>query len=143
MPTLFRGRGEHSIDDKGRLTLPAQMRKPLAGGGNLVVLDGAAVIWNEATYRQAADELNRQVVEEGLELRKVRAFLSNTHPVTPDAQGRIVVPHTARIAAGLDRDVIVLGSGPRIEIVAAGADPLDSSLGVDVDIVNALEAANF
>lgn len=143
LPTLFRGRGEYSIDDKGRLTLPPHMRKPLAEGGSLVVLDGRAVIWTEATYREATDELNRQVASLDLSQAHVRAFLSNTHPVAPDTQGRIVVPHVARVEAGLDRDVLVLGAGPRIEIVPADADSLEGLLGVDDSIVAALDRANF
>jgi MraZ protein len=143
LPTLFRGRGEYAIDDKGRLTLPAHMCKPLAEGGNLVVLDGRVVIWNESTYRQAADELNRQVAQHDLSQAHVRTFLSNTYPVAPDTQGRIVVPHQARVEAGLDRDVIVLGAGPRIEIVPADIDALDGLLGVDDSIAAALDRANF
>lgn len=143
VPTMFRGRGEYSVDDKGRLTLPAHMRKALGDGGNLVVLDGRAVIWSEATYRKAVDELNARVSAHDLTQAQVRSFLANTHQVSPDAQGRIVVPHAVRIEAGLDRDVVVMGAGPRIEILPAGADGLDLALGVADEIVDALDMANF
>lgn len=140
--TLFRGRGEYAIDDKGRLTLPPHMRRPLIDGGSLVVLDGKVVIWAEPTYRRAVEELVRQI-DEGLSQADVRGFLSNTHPVAPDTQGRIVVPHAARIEGGLDRDVLVLGAGPRIEIVAAGTDALEGSLGIAPSIAGALDRAKF
>lgn len=139
----FRGRGEYAIDDKGRLTLPVQMRRALAGGGSLVVLDGRAVIWDEATYRDAVDELNRGVEEHELTSSQVRAFLSNTHPVSPDSQGRIVVPHAVRIEAGLDRDVLVLGAGPRIELLPTGVASLDEALSVDDAVVELLDRARF
>ncbi len=139
----FRGRGEYAIDDKGRLTLPAQMRKALRDGGNVVVLDGRAVIWDEATYRAAVDELDRKVAELELTASQVRGFLSNTHPVTPDAQGRIVVPHVVRIEAGLERDVLVLGAGPRIEIVPAGDAALDELVAVSDEVVEVLDRARF
>jgi MraZ protein len=139
----FRGRGEYAIDDKGRLTLPPQMRKPLLGGGSLVVLDGRAVIWDEPTYRAAVDELNRRVVEEGLSSTHVRGFLSNTHPVSPDSQGRIVIPHAVRIEAGLERDVLVLGAGPRVEIVPVGDSSLEELVAVDDEVVRALDLAGF
>lgn len=141
--TLFRGRGEYAIDDKGRLTLPTHMRKPLADGGNLVVLDGRVVIWSERTYRRAVEELQRQVDQHELSQADVRGFLSNTHPVAPDTQGRIVVPHAARIEGSLDREVVVLGAGPRIEIVPAGADTLEGALGVSTEIAVALDRAKF
>lgn len=143
LPTLFRGRGEYAIDDKGRLTLPAQMRRPLVDGGSLVVLDDKVAIWNEPTYRLATDVLHERVATGALDLAHVRTFIANTYPVAPDAQGRIVVPHAARVEAGLDRDVLVLGVGPRIEIVNAGTGSLDSALGIDDSVVNALDQANF
>lgn len=139
----FRGRGEYAIDDKGRLTLPAQMRKALLAGGSLVVLDGRAVIWDEPTYRDAVDALNAQVDTGELTSTQVRGFLSNTHPVSPDSQGRIVIPHAVRIEAGLERDVLVLGAGPRIEIVPVGDATLDAGLAVDDDVVRALDHARF
>lgn len=141
--TLFRGRGEYAIDDKGRLTLPSQMRKPLGDGGNLVVVDGVVVLWAEVTYRRLVDELRTQVAEHELTQSAVRAFLANTHPVAPDTQGRIVVPHAARIEGGLERDVFVLGSGPRIEIVPAGSDVLEAALGVPAEIAAALDRAQL
>ncbi len=143
LPSLFRGRGEYAIDDKGRLTLPPHMRRPLVDGGNLVVLDGRAVIFNERTYVQAVDRLNQLVADQELNQAHVRGFLSNTHPVSPDTQGRIVVPHAVRVEAGLDRDVVVLGAGRRIEIVPAGGEALDGLLGVDDSVVAALDRANF
>lgn len=139
----FRGRGEYAIDDKGRLTLPAQMRKALLAGGSLVVMDGRAVIWDEPTYQRAVDELNERVASGDLTGTQVRAFLSSTHPVSPDAQGRIVIPHPVRIEAGLDRDVLVLGAGPRIEIVPADQGVLETGLAIDDDVIAALDDARF
>lgn len=139
----FRGRGEYAIDDKGRLTLPVQMRKALLGGGSLVVLDGRAVIWDEATYRAAVDELNGRVETGDLTSSQVRTFLSSTHMVSPDTQGRIVIPHAVRVEASLERDVLVLGSGPRIEIVPVGDAALDVGLTVDDQVVEVLDHARF
>jgi MraZ protein len=139
----FRGRGEYAIDDKGRLTLPVQMRKALLGGGSLVVMDGRAVIWDEPTYQGAVDQLNERVATGDLTSAQVRGFLSSTHPVSPDSQGRIVIPPAVRIEAGLERDVLVLGAGPRIEIVPDGAAVLDAGLTVDDAVVDALDHARF
>ncbi|MFP5322002.1 MAG: division/cell wall cluster transcriptional repressor MraZ [Acidimicrobiia bacterium] len=139
----FRGRAEYAIDDKGRLTLPVQMRKALLGGGSLVVMDGRAVIWDEPTYQRAVDQLNERVATGDLTSGQVRAFLSNTHQVNPDTQGRIVIPHAVRIEAGLERDVLVLGAGPRIEIVPVGDASLEAVLSVDDAVVDALDRALF
>ena len=73
----------------------------------------------------------------------MRGFLSSTHPISPDSQGRIVIPPAVRIEAGLERDVLVLGAGPRIEIVPVGAAVLDAGLTVDDAVVDALDHARF
>jgi MraZ protein len=135
----FRGTGEYAIDDKGRLTLPVQMRKALLGGGSLVVMDGRAVIWDEPTYRRAVDELNARVAAGELTSTQVRGFLSSTHQVSPDAQGRIVIPHPVRIEAGLERDVLVLGAGPRIEIVPVERAVLEAGIAVDDAVTEVLD----
>lgn len=143
LPSLFRGRGQYGIDDKGRLTLPQQMRRPLVDGGNLVVLDGRAVVWTEQTFQQAVDHL--QTVVDGIEVTQqyVRGFVSNTHPVSLDSQGRIVIPPAVRVEAELDSQVLVLGSGPRIELLPAGTEDLDAMFGVHDSIVDALDRAHF
>ncbi len=143
LATMFRGRNEYAIDDKGRLTLPAHMRRPLIDGGHLVVLDGRATVFNDAGYAAAVATLNELVTSQGLTRAQVRGFLSNTHPINLDAQGRIVIPHAVRIQAELDREVVVLGAGPRIEIVAAAANDLEALLGVDEGVVDALDRAGF
>jgi DNA-binding transcriptional regulator/RsmH inhibitor MraZ len=136
----FRGKGEYAIDDKGRLTLPVQMRKALLGGGSLVVLDGRAVIWDEPTYQRAVDALNARVAAGELTSTQVRRFLSSTHPVSPDSQGRIVIPHPVRIEARLtERDVLVLGAGPRIEIVPVTEAVLEAGLAVDDAVIEVLD----
>ncbi len=143
LPSLFRGRGQYGIDDKGRLTLPTQMRRPLLEGGNLVVLDDRAVIWTEATYQQAVDHLVSTVDGAEITHQSVRGFVSSTHPVSLDSQGRIVIPPAVRVEAELESQVLVLGSGPRIELLPAGTDDLDSLFGVADSIVSALDRANF
>ena len=46
----------------------------------------------------------------------VRFFLSGANEVEPDRQGRVLIPGNLREAAGIDRDVILVGVGSRIEI---------------------------
>ncbi len=143
LPSLFRGRGQYAIDDKGRLTIPPQMRRPLVDGGNLVVLDGRAVIWTEGAYQQAVDHLVELVDGVDITQQYVRGFISSTHPVSLDSQGRIVIPPPVRVEADIENQVLVLGSGPRIELVPAGRQNLDELFGVHDEIVSALDLANF
>lgn len=141
--TLFIGRGDYAIDDKGRLTLPVHMRSALADGGVLSPMDGRAAIWAIWTFDLAVSELRGQVTQGALPLDAVSGFLHTASPIKPDAQGRIVIPTAVRMECGLERDVLVLGSGPRIEIVAAGTDELDRLAGVDDAVVDALARSGF
>lgn len=139
-PTLFRGRGEYSVDDKGRCTIPPQMRKPLMDGGVLAVIERKAVVWTELIFRETVDRL-QQLVEhdpEKLSSSDLRSLVSNVHTVQLDTQGRIVLPAAARLESGLVGDVHVLGVGPRIEIVAAD-DVVDEIAGVNDKVIFALD----
>ncbi|MDZ7673666.1 MAG: hypothetical protein U5K30_01140 [Acidimicrobiales bacterium] len=142
-PTLFKGRGEYGIDDKGRLTLPSHMRKPLADGGSLAVLDERAVIWPDEVFDRAVAHLHELVATQDLTRQHVRGFISNAHPVSPDTQGRIVVPPAVRIEAGLDGPILILGAGSRIELLPASSEGLEELFGIDESIVDALDRANF
>lgn len=141
--TLFIGRGDYAIDDKGRLTVPVHMRPALADGGVLSPMDARAAIWATWTFDLAVAELRARVEASDLSLDVVTAFLHTASPIRPDAQGRIVIPPAVRMECGLERDVLVLGSGPRIEIVAAGTDELNRLAGVDDSVVDALARAGF
>jgi MraZ protein len=143
LPTRFKGRADYSIDDKGRLTLPPQLRKPLLDGGNLSVIDGVAVIWDELTFRAAVDSLEEAVRQADLDKKQLRLFLSQIVVVQPDTQGRIVVPDRIRAAAGLERDVVVCGVGSRIELWPAGRYELEVELEQDGTVAQFLDRKGF
>ena len=113
-PSLFRGRGEYAIDDKGRLTLPAHMRKPLVDGGNLVVLDGRAVIWSRADLPRRG----RRAEPPGVASRRPqpgrrpRTSCPTPTPSAPTPRAASSCRMPVRVEAGLDRDVVVLGCRP-------------------------------
>lgn len=143
LPTRFRGRSDYFIDDKGRLTLPPQLRKPLLDGGNLTVLDGIAVIWDELTFRDAVDHLESKVASADLDKRQLRLFLSSIQVVQPDAQGRIVVPDRIRVAGGLEREVAVVGVGSRIEIWPSSRFDMEMELQADDSVATLLDRGGF
>lgn len=141
--TLFIGRGDYAIDDKGRLTVPTHMRVPLLDGGVMSPMGGRASIWASWTFDLAVRELRNRVTRNGFTLDLVTGFLHSAVPIKLDTQGRVVVPPAIRVECGLERDVIVLGSGPRIEVVAAASEELDGLAGVSVDVIDALAEAGF
>lgn len=120
---MFLGTHEPKLDEKGRLTLPARFRDELAGA--LVIAPGQEHCLNVWTRERFAAELAR-VQHGGSVLRKdqriyERILGSLSHDDVPDRQGRVTIPPLLRKYARLDRDLVVIGAGDRVEIWDATA----------------------
>lgn len=119
---MFLGEYTHTIDDKGRVTIPARFRAELAGG--LVVTRGfdrnlmiyPLTEWQEMAERVAA----RPVSDENVRAFRRRIFAGATD-LEPDRQGRIVLPQYLREFAGIDGEVVVAGMYDYIELWDAEA----------------------
>ena len=114
---MFLGEYTHTIDDKGRLTIPAKFRGELLSGlvvtrgfeQNLMVfpLDG----WQDLAERI----LSRPLTDEGVRTFRRRVF-SGAVDLAPDRQGRIVIPAYLREFAGIDHEVVVAGMYNYVEV---------------------------
>ncbi len=112
----FVGNFEHTLDDKGRLILPASFRPKLAEGAFVTPLDHCLAILPAAEFDRMADALEERVAAGEVHVNALRAFASQADEVVPDSQGRVrLLPHLREIA-GLDRAVVVTGALRRIEI---------------------------
>ena len=114
---MFLGEHEHTLDQKGRLTLPAKYRDSFPEG--LVLsrgMDGCVFAypradWSELASRLAAlDTLGRD------DRMMKRHFFSGATEVMPDRQGRVMIPTTLASHAKLERDVVVAGVFDHLEI---------------------------
>lgn len=114
---MFLGEFQHSIDDKGRVAIPAKFRAPLADG--LVVtrgLDKCLYVWTIDQWTEMAQKLSKLPVMQSDARRITRHFFSGAVDAKPDKLGRIIVPQFLREYAGLGDDVVVVGVYSRIEI---------------------------
>lgn len=113
---MFRGRYQHTIDPKGRLSVPARFRDVLAqGSGELVVVpnDHALEIHPLEEWGRIEEKLKEQSMFNP-EIRDIsRLYVSRAMDVSLDAAGRILIPPDVRQQAGLQRDVTLLGGGLR------------------------------
>lgn len=114
---MFLGEYTHTIDDKGRLTIPAKFRGELAAG--LVVtrgFDQNLMIFPLDEWQDMAERLlSRPLGEEGVRAFRRRIF-SGAVDLTPDRQGRVVLPPYLRDFAGIDGEVVVSGMYNYIEV---------------------------
>jgi len=114
---MFLGDHRHTLDAKGRVSLPWRFRAEMTG--KLVVakgLDKCLYVYPAAEYGRFVEEL---VAKEDFEprLRKVRRFFTTgALEVELDSAGRIGLPVNLRAYAGLSKDVAIAGNGNRIEI---------------------------
>lgn len=112
----FVGTFEHGLDDKGRMVLPAKIRAHIVESGVLAKLDRCLGLWTQEGFAEVSDRL-RKNVEEGLATTNaLRVFLADAAEVSPDQQGRIVVPQRLRAYANLGRDAVITGRGDRVEV---------------------------
>jgi MraZ protein len=121
--TRFVGTYEHGLDEKGRMVLPAKIRAQLGETGLLGKLDGCLGLWTVDGFFETADRL-RAEIESGtgrVTAGALRQFTADAHEVTPDQQGRIVIPARLRAFADLGSEVVVTGRMERAEIWDARA----------------------
>jgi len=121
---MFLGEHQHTLDAKGRVSLPAKFRLELTAEQSLVVgkgLDSCLYVYPAEEYDAfIGDLLKRQDFDP--RVRRMRRFLmSGATPVELDSAGRISITPVLREFAGLTKDVVVIGNGPRIEIWDAKA----------------------
>jgi MraZ protein len=118
----FLGTFEHSLDDKGRLAMPARFRPALDDGLYITRgLEPCLVIWDGASWRAISDRVRTLNLWQGDARRMQRLFFSGASAAQLDKLGRFVIPHYLREYAQLETDVVLVGVGDRIEVWAREA----------------------
>lgn len=117
---VFRGRFEHAIDEKGRLSIPSKFREILsARGENELVLtdfDSCLAAYPKEEWRELEEKMKRLSTMQKDVRNFLRLFYSSATEVPLDSQGRILIPPQMRERAQLGREVILLGLLNKIEI---------------------------
>jgi MraZ protein len=114
---MFLGEFEHSIDDKGRLTIPAKFRGRLATG--LVVtkgIDPCLWLYPIDGWAELADRIStlpRTAAKAREFQRQVFGGASNS---VPDRQGRVNLPPYLRHYANIDKQAVIIGLYDHCEI---------------------------
>ncbi len=119
---MFRGRFEHALDIKGRLSIPSRFREVLSThyDDRLVITNFDNCLWAYpvAEWRTVEDKIAAlpQFKEEVKAFQRV--FISGAMECPIDKVGRIVLPPTLREYAAIERDVVLVGTTRRLEIWA-------------------------
>lgn len=111
--------GEHkqAVNSRGQLVLPEQVLTELEG--DLVVTRGFErnlLLFREQDWRELAGKLLAEPIS-SYEVRTLRRrFFSAAEIVSPDANGRVILPATLRDFAGINGQIILAGMYDYIEL---------------------------
>jgi MraZ protein len=118
----FLGTDTYAIDHKGRIAIPATLRRgdPRKKTLTTFVLargfDGCLALYSPPEWERVEERLRRIPMGGRKGRAFVRAFLLNVVKVSVDAQGRITIPPALMSLAGLGKEAVLQGVLNRIEI---------------------------
>lgn len=114
---MFLGNYTHSIDEKGRLTVPARFRQLLAQGGFITRgLDGNLVVMLPENFERMRSNLKAQSITNSKVRDLNRVLFGEAEYVEPDGSGRILIPQFLRDELKLNGEVKLVGIGDSFEI---------------------------
>lgn len=113
---MFMGEYHHSIDEKGRLTIPAKVREDL--GLSFILtrgLDGCLFIYPKNEWETVISKY-RELPNTKEARNFMRFFLSGASICELDKQGRVNISEPLKNYAGLEKDCVIIGVNERLEI---------------------------
>jgi MraZ protein len=117
---MFLGRYEHTMDDKGRVSIPARYRALLAEEGAYITLglDKNLVVMSTSAFERVYQKVNQLSFTDQSTRQFQRLFMASADRVEFDKAGRILIPAFLRESTGLQGTVMVVGMGGYFEIWA-------------------------
>ena len=111
------GEYEHTLDAKGRLSMPAKLRRDM-GEAFIVTkgLDGCLFAFSSEEWMNFETKLKSLPLSDKNARNFVRFFLAGATECEIDKQGRFLIPSNLRLAANLEKEAIIIGVGTRLEI---------------------------
>ncbi len=106
----------HNIDAKGRVNFPTKLREGL--GVTFYVTKGidghCLTVYSEEAWAHLSEKIAAIPEAKGSSLK--RWLFSGAASLTPDKQGRVMIPSDLRAFAELEKDVVIIGADDKAEI---------------------------
>ena len=111
------GEYEHTIDAKGRLSMPSKLRRDM-GEAFIVTkgLDGCLFAFSQEEWKNFETKLKSLPLSDKNARNFVRFFLAGATECEIDKQGRFLIPINLREAGKLEKEAVIIGVGTRLEI---------------------------
>ncbi|ABX06156.1 MAG TPA: transcriptional regulator MraZ [Herpetosiphon sp.] len=117
---MFLGEYEHTVDEKGRLAIPAKFRAGLAEGLVLTRgFDQNLLLYPMPVWRELAARINALPITQPSARNLRRLMFAGASDLGLDKQGRIVLPPNLRQYATITNQAVVTGMDSFIEIWSA------------------------
>ena len=118
--SMFRGNSFHTLDEKGRLIIPARFRNVL-GQSNVEgvmasKMDGGIVCYAFEQWQEIEQRILNLATKSDNMRRFRRIFIGGAFECLLDKQGRILVPPVLREDAGLNKEIVLVGVLDHFEI---------------------------
>lgn len=114
---MFFGEYRHTLDNKGRITLPAAFREAFSDG--LFInkhLDKSLAVYTRAEWQRILDDMSNLNDRQSISRQYLRVFYSGVLADNLDKQGRIQLGQNLINHANLEKDVTIIGVGTHLEI---------------------------
>lgn len=114
---MFMGEYQHSLDEKGRIIIPAKFRDIL--GENFILnrgLDNCLYVYPHSEWKILEEKIKELPTANPETRAFVRLFFSGAVEAELDKQGRVVIPQHLREHAQIEKDVFIIGVSTKVEI---------------------------
>jgi MraZ protein len=114
---MFMGEYQHSLDEKGRLIIPAKFRESL--GESFILnrgLDNCLYGYPQSEWKILEEKIKELPTNNPETRAFVRLFFAGAVEAELDKQGRVVIPQHLRDHAQIEKDVYVIGVSTKVEI---------------------------
>jgi MraZ protein len=114
---MFLGQYEHSIDDKGRLTIPARYRDLLTEGAVITQgFDPNLIVLSPASFQNLIEKVSETSITDPTARDLRRLLFAHADQVEIDRVGRMLIPSFLRSTADLKTNITILGMGKYFEL---------------------------
>jgi len=118
---MFIGEFHHQVDGKGRIAVPAQLRRGLEPGSVIAIGLERRLVISPPVEWQATVDRYRMALQGGPEQRRfMRQFYASARPVELDGQGRLLLDSQHRHHAQIADRAVFVGVSDVVELVGEG-----------------------
>ena len=117
LETYFAGEFAHTLDEKGRLAIPAKFRARFKEGAVVTRwMNECLAVFPTNEWESINAEIRKRPRTDRTVQTFVHFIVAGAHEAEPDAQGRIGIPSHLREYAGLSGAALVIGANDRLEV---------------------------